>query len=90
MLRVTRIVDRGSGVVTLRVERRIVSDWVDVLERECWLALQEAPAVRVDLGGVTFIDGRGVGMFRRLRAARLEVVNCSAVLQDLLAGEARR
>ncbi|MBI2205094.1 MAG: hypothetical protein HYU41_14695 [Candidatus Rokubacteria bacterium] len=86
MLRITKTTEPGADAVTLQVEGRVVSEWVDVLERECCKALQEARTIRLDLGGVTFIDGRGVALFRRVGTPRLIVVNCSAFLQDLLRG----
>lgn len=86
MLRITRAEDRGTSVIRVRAEGRVISDWVAVLERECQMALAQAQRVEIDLSGVTFIDGRGVEMLRRLRAGRLGIVNCSPFLEDLLSG----
>ncbi len=36
--------------------------------------------------GVTFIDGRGVDMLRRIGAGRLRVVNCSGFVEHVLYG----
>lgn len=83
-MRITRTEDREAGVITLKFEGRIVSEWVGVLERECRTALQEVHRVQADLSGVTFIDGRGVQTLRLMRNERLQIVNCSAFLDDLL------
>lgn len=83
-MRITRTEDREASVITLKLEGRIVSEWVGVLERECRTALQEAQRVQADLSGVTFIDGRGVETLRGIRSERLLIVNCSAFLDDLL------
>jgi hypothetical protein len=61
-----------------------VAEWVDVLNRECRLALEEKRPVRLDLSGVTFIDGRGVSAVRRLGANGLEIVSCPAFIKELL------
>ena len=68
------------------MEGRLVAEAVGVLERECRRSLEEAPKVRLDFSGVTFIDGRGVEMLRRIGARRLQVVNCSAFVEHLLYG----
>jgi anti-anti-sigma regulatory factor len=72
------------SLTTLRVEGRIVAEWVPVLERECWLALQENGHVRVDLSAVTFVDSRGVAALRRLGASALEIINCPEFIGALL------
>ena len=59
MLRIT--VHKKPGVLTLRLEGRLVGPWVEVLG-ECWetvLAVQPRPVLRVDLTGVTFINSAG-------------------------------
>jgi anti-anti-sigma regulatory factor len=89
-LRVTRIEGTDAGLITLRVEGRVVAEAVGVLERECWRSLGEAPKVRMDFSGVTFIDGRGVAMLRRISAERLRVVNCSVFVEHLLYGAGER
>lgn len=85
-LRITRAEDTDPGLITLRVEGRVVAEAVGVLERECWRSLGEVPKVRVDFSGVTFIDGRGVDMLKRINGQRLRVVNCSVFVEHLLYG----
>ncbi|MFN7916283.1 MAG: STAS domain-containing protein [Vicinamibacterales bacterium] len=81
---------RGAGHVLLRVSgklvdaRRLTPDWDDCLSR---LAGEH---VRVDLGGVTDIDARGLGMLaeltRETRAVggRVSVVCASPRVRRLL------
>ena len=83
MLRISRAAE-GPSLATLRVEGRVVAEWVPVLERECWLALQENGHVRVDLSAVTFVDGRGVAALRHLGANDVEIVNCPEFIGELL------
>ncbi len=83
MLRISKTPESPS-LATLRVEGRVVAEWVAVLERECWLALQENGHVRLDLSAVTFVDGRGVAALRRLGANDLEIINCAEFIGALL------
>ncbi len=85
MLRITKVAETQSQV-TLKLEGRIVSDWVSVLERECLMFLQEKQKVLLDFSGVTFIDGRGVEMLKRITSENLQILNCSALLEDLVQG----
>ncbi len=85
MLRITKVAETPSQV-TLKLEGRIVSDWVAVLERECLRFLQEKQKVLLDFSGVTFIDGRGVEMLKRITSENLKILNCSPLLADLLQG----
>jgi anti-anti-sigma regulatory factor len=78
------------GLVTLRVEGRVVADAVGVLERECRRSIEQVSRVRVDFAGVTFIDGRGVDMLKRISGERLRVVNCSTFVEHLLYGAGER
>ena len=61
-----------------------MAEWVDVLNRECRLALAGKRPVRLDLSAVTFIDGRGVEAVRRLGARGLEIINCPEFIRELL------
>ena len=83
MLRISRSATSPS-LTTLLVEGRVVAEWVPVLERECWLALQENGHVQLDLSAVTFVDGRGLAALRRLGANALEIINCPEFSAELL------
>jgi len=83
VLRISRAAASPS-LATLRVEGRVVTEWVPVLERECWLALQGNGHVRLDLSAVTFVDDRGVAALRRLGSNALEIINCPEFIGELL------
>jgi ABC-type transporter Mla MlaB component len=83
MLRI-RTVAESTFQVTLRIEGRVVSEWVTLLERECGLAVQQNRRVRLDLSAVQFIDGRGVAALRRLGRKGVEIVNCQEFIEELL------
>jgi ABC-type transporter Mla MlaB component len=83
VLRISRAAATPS-LTTLRVEGRVVAEWVPVLERECWLALQGNGHVQLDLSAVTFVDDGGVAALRHLDAKDLEIVNCPEFIGELL------
>jgi anti-anti-sigma regulatory factor len=83
VLRISRSAVSPS-LTTLRVEGRVVAEWVFVLEQECLRALQESGHVRLDLSAVTFVDGRGLAALRRLGANALEIINCPEFIGELL------
>jgi len=87
MLRITEVVDSGTET-TLHMEGRIVSEWVGVLQEECWRVLQQSSRrLRLDLGAVTFIDPRGVLALRRLTTEGIALVNSPAFIDTLLKGD---
>ena len=85
MLRITKVAEHPS-LVTFKLEGRIVSEWVALLERECLTALQEKQRVVLDCSEVTFISRQGVRMLKQIASPNLRMVNCSALLEDLLQG----
>jgi anti-anti-sigma regulatory factor len=85
MLRITRMAESPAHV-TLKLEGRIVSDWVSVVERECLTVLQEKRQVILDVSEVTFIDGRGLEMLQQIASPHLQIINASALIGELLGG----
>ena len=83
MLRITRVAE-GPSPVTLRLEGRIVSDWVSVVERECLTWLQDKRQVILEVAEVTFIDRRGLEMLRRIISPQLQILNAFALIEELL------
>ncbi len=50
----------------MKVEGRIVSDWIGVMETECQNLLEQGKTVSLDLSGVIFVGDEGVDLIRRL------------------------
>jgi anti-anti-sigma factor len=81
---------RSADQVLLRVSGRLLEPRPAMPEWSACLQRLATADVRVDLGGVTEIDARGLGMLaeltRRTRAAggRLEVVSASPRVRRLL------
>ncbi len=61
-----------------------MGEWVSVLERECWLALEDRRSVRLDLSAVTFVDTRGIAVLWHLLASECEVIKCPEFIMELL------
>jgi hypothetical protein len=75
MLRITRM-DCEDGTVRLKLEGRLVGEWVGLLERTCGdlhRGLQRA--LVLDLEGVSFARQEGLDLLRRLEA---DGINCAA------------
>ena len=67
-----------------------MSEWVSVLEDECWRLLQEpSRRLRVDLSAVTFVDRRGVVALRWLATEGVAIVNSAEFIDALLKGDGR-
>lgn len=85
MLRITRL-EEAPSMVVLKVEGWIASDWIPVLENECFSLLQDEKQVVLDLADVTFVDSRGVESLKRLRIEDLRLTNCPPLIEDLMGG----
>ncbi len=89
MLRITKVAENPS-LVTMKLEGRIASDWVSLLENECLRFLEEKRKVVLDFSGVTFVDWRGVEMLGKISANNILVINCCPLIEDFLNGGASR
>ena len=85
MLRITEISESADSI-TLKVEGRIVSEWITVLEQECSKWLHAKSEVLLDFSGVTFIEHSGVAMLERIASPRLQLMNCPTLINELLHG----
>ena len=87
MLRITRL-PRDDGSPCLRVEGRLVGDWVQVLETE-FSRTADSRSPSLDLSGVEFADQRALALLQRLTEQGIAFVACSPLLHSLLGrGEA--
>lgn len=83
MLRITRINANGAPT-KLKLEGKIAAEWVVLLERECRTVLTRQPQLILDMTNVTYIDGHGVAMLRRLPHRQVSFIHRSRFLQELL------
>ncbi len=87
MLRITAKTTNGSSV-TLKLEGKIKTDWVNILERECRTLISQRKNVVLDFSDVVYIDHSGVGMVRKLPNGKVTIVNAPDFITDLLQREA--
>ena len=85
MLRISRTEENGSGI-TLKLEGKISAEWGGLLERECKGLIDQDKPVALDLSGVTYLDDHGVKIVRRLRARKIQILNSSTFIDNLLNG----
>lgn len=83
MLRIEKV-GEDAATVTLRLEGRVVAQWVTALEEECQRVPRGPKRLILDVAGVTFIDRDGVAMLGKMNGKRVQVVNYSPFLQELL------
>ncbi|NKE70281.1 STAS domain-containing protein [Candidatus Manganitrophus noduliformans] len=83
MLKVTRVAENDK-TVTLKLEGRIVGEWIDMLERECKVCLGKRSKLILDLSAVGFVDKRGVEMLKAVQGDRVRLTGCSLFLSELL------
>ena len=88
VLWITRVAASYSQV-RLKVQGRIVSEWIEVLERECREVFESRRTVQLDFSGVTFISGQGLAMLNRLPAGKVQIVGCSPLIEQVLEGGKR-
>jgi len=84
MLRLTRTAETPEEVV-LKAEGQIVAEWVSVLEEEVRQLNAPDRQVVLDMGEVNYLDSRAVRLLRGLAAGPLSLVNCSPLVEELLA-----
>ncbi len=70
--------------VRLKLEGRLVGDWVALLESECRRRLDDDKNVVLDCAEVSFAGPGGVEALKRLRAAGVELVDMPCLLAELL------
>ena len=83
MLRITKMADNGSPV-TLKLEGKVHSEWVTLLEQECRALISQKKKVLLDFSEVIFMDDLGVEMLRRLPPRSVTIINGDAFIEDLI------
>ncbi len=83
MLRITPMSDDGQ-TVHLKVEGRVVGDWVPELDQVCGSCLSQKKKVVLDFTEVTFMDRRGVNVLKGLLRERVQITGARLIIQALL------
>lgn len=84
MLRLTRTARTPTEVV-LKAQGQIVAEWVSVLEQEVRQLEAGEQQVVLDMAEVNYLDSRAARLIRSLAAGRMSLVNCSPLVEELLA-----
>ena len=87
MLRITRLPTRHD-LPCLRVEGRLVGDWVQVLQVEVEQAQAQTPVLELDLAGVEFADSEALSLLLEVAGRGVKLVACSPLLTSLLESKA--
>lgn len=83
MLRIEKVGEDAATVI-LKLEGRMVAQWVTALKEECQRVLRGPKRLVLDVAGVTFVDRDGVAMLGKMRNERVQLVNGSLFLRELL------
>ena len=86
MLRITPLSTRPD-VRRLRVEGRLVGDWVEVLQLEIEQAREQAAELELDLASVEFADSEALTLLLAVAKQGVKLVACSPLLLSLLGGK---
>lgn len=83
MLRITQV-SEDSDQVCLKVEGRVIGDWVPELDRICGSCLSESRQVTLDMSDVTYIDRQGVETLKRILGENVQLTGVTLLVQALL------
>lgn len=83
MLRLTNLAETDTEV-RIKVEGEVVVEWSELLETECLRYLTPGRRLVLDFEDVTLVDCATVKMLVRLQQRNLELINCSASIQDCI------
>ncbi len=89
MLRITKVAE-DSSTVTMKLEGKLASDWVPLLEGECLTCLKGKRQVLLDFSEVTFVDSRGAEVVNKLAGKGIKVVDCDELIKELLEGGGKK
>jgi len=82
-------VETERGLVTLRLEGRVVGPWVEELRRSCEGVLARRARLVLDLAEVSFADLQGVALLRGLGDRNVGLVRCSLFVAEQLKASRR-
>src|SRR4029077_9766424 len=83
VLRISKLCENPSGL-RLKLEGRIVSEWVSILEEQILECLKKNQKVLLDFSELRFVDKDGVEMLRRMPSEKIEIINCPGFIEEFL------
>lgn len=85
MLRITTEQGEGDSII-LKLEGQITAESASLLEEECRSHVEAGRTAQLDLAQVTYVDRCGTGTLRKLAKESVALINCSSLIQALIAG----
>jgi len=70
--------------VTLRFEGRLVGPWIGEACKTCERIFAEGCALKLNLGGVDFVDRDGVAFLNKLISSGVKLSGCSLFVEEQL------
>lgn len=86
MVRIT-LTNTTVGTTTMKIEGRIVADWIHVVESECQKLFGTGKTISLDLSGVNFVETEGVYMIRRLLEQGCVLSGCPLFIHHVLCAQ---
>ena len=83
MLKISQA-EKANHSVTLKLEGRVVGEWVGELRQVCETLLTEGRSLKLDLADVTFADASGVAALSSFKSRGVTFSNCSPFLEEQL------
>lgn len=83
MLRITQV-SEDSDAICLKVEGRVIGDWVSELARTCGSCLSQERRIILDMSEVTYIDGLGVQTLKKILKENVQISGATLLMQALL------
>ena len=83
MLRITQV-SEDSDRVCLKVEGRVIGDWVAELDRTCGSCLSQSRQITLDVSDVTYIDRQGIETLKRILGENVQLTGANLLVQALL------
>ena len=83
MLKITQARSANRSV-TLRFEGRLVGPWIGEACKTCEKILAEGCALKLNLGGVDFVDRDGVAFLNKLISRGVKLSACSLFVEEQL------
>ena len=83
MLKISQA-EKATHSVTLKLEGRVVGEWVGELRQVCETLLTEGRSLKLDLADVTFADASGVSALSSFKSRGVVFTNCSPFVEEQL------
>jgi len=83
MLKISQA-EKANHSVTLKLEGRVVGEWVGESRQVCETLLTEGRSLKLDLADVTFADASGVAALSSFKSRGVTFSNCSPFVEEQL------